>query len=83
MPYSVIPINLSIATDYYFNSAFSAGLTYKSIDNGQEHADLFTVRTKYFFQPNIAVGASAGFGDMTLLEYQGHIALMPSKFNIF
>lgn len=63
--------NLVIATDYYFNVAFSAGLTYESIDNGQEHADLFTVRTKYFLQPNIAVGASAGFGDMTLLNING------------
>ena len=63
--------NLVIATDYYFNSTFSAGLIYEIINNGQDNADLFTVRTKYFFQPNIAVGASAGFGDMTLLNING------------
>jgi len=64
--------NLAIAADYYFNPAFSAGLAYEIADNGQEDTDYFTLRTKYFIQSNLAIGASAGFGDdMTVLNING------------
>ena len=54
-----------LGADYYFNPAFSAGIGYESIDysNNTPDEDTFLIRSKYFINPNLAVGGAIGFGD--------------------
>lgn len=55
--------NLTIGGDFYFDKAFSLGLAYNIVDDGDEDTDFFSVRTKYFVNNNLAFGGSVGFGD--------------------
>ncbi|TCB35241.1 putative porin [Acinetobacter sp. ANC 4910] len=55
--------NINLAADYYFDPAFSFGLAYHIEDDGDDNTDFFSVRSKYFLNPNFAVGGAVGFGD--------------------
>ena len=55
--------NINLAADYYFDPAFSFRLTYHIEDDGDDNTDFFSVRSKYFLNPNFAVGGAVGFGD--------------------
>ncbi|CAM4156532.1 putative porin [Acinetobacter pragensis] len=52
-----------LGADYYFNPAFSLGAEYSIQDNGDDDADFFALRTKYFINSDFAVGGAIGFGD--------------------
>lgn len=54
-----------LGADYYINPALSLGVGYESIDYGNNTADedTFLIRSKYFINPNFAVGGAIGFGD--------------------
>lgn len=53
----------TIGADYYFDQAFSIGAVYNIEDNGNDDIDFFAIRSKYFVNPNLAVGGQIGFGD--------------------
>ena len=53
----------TIGADYYFDQAFSVGAAYSIIDDGTDDTDYFLVRSKYFLNPNLAIGGYVGFGD--------------------
>lgn len=56
---------IRLGADYYFNPALSVGVGYESIDYGNNSSDedTFLIRSKYFINPNFAVGGAIGFGD--------------------
>lgn len=53
----------TIGADYYFDQAFSIGAAYNIEDDGEDDTDYFAIRSKYFVNPNLAVGGQVGFGD--------------------
>lgn len=53
----------TLATDYYFNYAFSLGASYTLQDDNHSNIDFFSVRSKYFINQNLALGGEVGFGD--------------------
>ncbi|WP_180108853.1 MULTISPECIES: putative porin [unclassified Acinetobacter] len=53
----------TIGADYYFDQAFSVGAAYNIVDDGNEDTDYFAIRSKYFLNPNLAIGGQVGFGD--------------------
>ena len=53
----------TIGADYYFDQAFSIGAAYNIVDDGEDDIDFFAIRSKYFVNPNLAVGGQVGFGD--------------------
>ena len=52
----------AIAADFYFDQAFSVGAAYNIVDDGEDDDDFFTIRSKYFLNPNLAIGGQVGFG---------------------
>ncbi|OTG69484.1 putative porin [Acinetobacter sp. ANC 4470] len=55
--------SVTVAVDYYFDHAFSLGAAYNIEDNGEDDADFFSIRSKYFINSNFSVGGAVGFGD--------------------
>ncbi|UIJ75603.1 porin [Acinetobacter sp. SH20PTE14] len=55
--------SVTIGADYYFDQAFSIGASYNIEDDGDEDTDYFAIRSKYFLNPNLAIGGQVGFGD--------------------
>jgi len=55
--------NITVGGDYYFDKAFSVGAAYNRQDDGNDTADYFLVRTKYFLNDAFSVGGQVGFAD--------------------
>ena len=54
---------LNLNADFYFNQTWSVGAGYTLEDDGIDDVDYFSVRTKKYFNPQVAIGAEVGFGD--------------------
>lgn len=53
----------TVAADFYFDPTFSLGAAYNRNDYEHSSTDFISVRSKYFFNPNLAIGGAVGFGN--------------------
>lgn len=54
---------VNLNADFYFDQTWSVGAGYTLEDDGADDVDYFSIRTKKFFNPQVAIGAEVGFGD--------------------